>query len=805
MKTQARVVVVGGGSLGVNLLYHLTKEGWTDVMLVEKGELTSGSTWHAAGLCPNFNGNVSLAKIHDYTIKLYNEILPAETGLPSTFHKTGSLRLGHTEIEEDWFRQVVSMSKMLGIEANIISAAEAKQINPLMEFDDCRIIVHTPNDGHVDPTSVVMPLAQLARQNGAEISLRNRVIDINQLENGEWEVITEKGTIIAEHVVNAAGSYGPEVGAMVGVNVPIVNLEHQYLVTDPHPEVEKLGFEMPVVRDSWADSYLRQEGNGLLIGPYETHGCCPWALDGMDWGFDMELLAPDLERLMPWLEKCMERQPIFRDVGIRTIVNGPITHTPDDMPLVGPQAGLKNFWNLCGASIGIAQGGIGKYLAQWMVHGETEINMLSLDSRRFGDWADKQYTTIRAIECYERMYALTAPNDNRPHGRPKRTSPLYQVLNEKGAKWGARQGFEKPLWFTTDNVRKDPLSWRHSASFEVVAEECKAVQEEAGIHDLTGSAKFRVTGPDAMAFLNKLSCNKLPGKDGTIGLSLFHAPEGGIQAELSITRINSESFYLIGCIGSENRDLQWLQLHSEGYDVDVKNVTEEVGALLLTGPRSREILQQLTEADLSNSAFPWLAAQNILLDGTQTLAIRVSYAGELGWELHMPSYHLISIYEHLMEVGEPLGLRDFGGYAFNSMRLEKAYRAYGSEFTEEISAVEAGMDRFIDCSRDFIGVDYLRARQEKGTERQLAYLIFSDDLPCEISGNESVLHDDKVVGVTTSGAFGHRVGKSIGFAYIQTELMKEGTELIVETPMGPRIALVSNKPAYDARNEKLRA
>lgn len=805
MKTHTRVLVIGGGSLGVNLLYHLTKEGWTDVCLVDKGELTSGSTWHAAGLCPNFNGNVSLAKIHDYTIKLYNEIIPAETGLDSTFHQTGSLRLGHSEIEEDWFRQVVSMLKMLDIEANIISAAEAKQINPLMEFEDCRIIVHTPNDGHVDPTSVVIPLAQQARKNGAEIYLRNRVVDINQRPNGEWEVVTEQGTIIAEHVVNAAGSYGPEVGAMVGVNVPIVNLEHQYLVTDPHPEVEKLSFEMPVVRDSWADSYLRQEGNGLLIGPYETHGCRPWALNGMDWGFDMELLVPDMERLMPWLEKCMQRQPIFQEVGIRTIINGPITHTPDDMPLVGPQAGLKNFWNLCGASIGIAQGGLGKYLAQWMVHGETEINMLSLDSRRFGDWADKQYTTIRAIECYERMYALTAPNDNRPHGRPKRTSPLFQLLNDKGAKWGIRQGYEKPLWFATNEVRKESLSWRHNESFKVVGEECKAVMETAGILDLSGSAKFRVSGPQASEFLNKLSCNKLPGKDGSIGLSLFHAPQGGIMAELSITRINSESFYLLGCIGSENRDLQWLQWHAEAFDVEVNNVTDDIGSLLLTGPRSREILQHLTDADLSNNGFPWLSAHNILLDGTETLAIRVSYAGELGWELHLPIYHLISIYEHLMEVGEPLGLRDFGGYALNSMRLEKAYRSYGSEFTEEISAVEAGMHRFIDCSRDFIGAEVLRARQQNGTKQQLAYLVFTDDLPCEAAGNASVLFDGKVVGVITSGAYGHRVGKSLGFAYINSELMTEGTQLTVETPIGPRSALVSNKPAYDPRNEKLRS
>ncbi|MCP3686871.1 MAG: FAD-binding oxidoreductase, partial [Gammaproteobacteria bacterium] len=350
MKSHARVVIIGGGSLGVNLLYHLTKEGWTDIALVEKGELTSGSTWHAAGLCGNFIGNHTVSQIHNYTIKLYNEILPQETGQDSSFHQTGSIRVGFSKLEEQWFRNLESRSKNIGFDFNIISKAEARELNPFMNFDKARIIASTPNDGHVDPTSVVMPLSKLARDNGAEVNRFTRVVEINALPSGEWEVVTDKGSIVAEHVVNASGCFAREVGAMVGVNIPLTNLEHQYLVTEKHPDLEALGWELPVCRDSWSDAYIRQEGMGFLVGPYEMWGSKPWALGGMDWDFDRELFEPDLDRLMPFLERCFELTPKFEEVGVKTVVNGPITHTPDDNILAGPQAGLHNFWNLCGAS-----------------------------------------------------------------------------------------------------------------------------------------------------------------------------------------------------------------------------------------------------------------------------------------------------------------------------------------------------------------------------------------------------------------------------------------------------------------------
>jgi dimethylglycine dehydrogenase len=805
MKTHARAVIIGGGSLGISLLYHLAKEGWTDTLLLEKGELTSGSTWHAAGLCSNFIGNMTVAKIHDYSIKLYDELLPAETGDTSTFHRTGSLRIGYSKLEEEWFRNLESRARNVPCEFNIISAEEARALHPYMNFERARIIASTPNDGHVDPTSVAMPMSQLARAAGAEISRFNRVIEINNTASGEWEVVTEQGTVMAEHVVNAGGCFAPEVGAMVGATLPIVNLEHQYLVTDSHPELEQYDGELPVVRDSHCSAYVRQEGKGLLVGPYETWGSKPWALQGMDWSFDRELFAGDLERLMPFLDRCMELVPIFSEVGVRTVVNGPITHTPDDNVLAGPQAGLHNFWNLCGSSIGIAQGGIGKFMAQWMVHGQTELNMAPLDCRRFGDWADRDYCITKAIESYEIMYTATGANENRPHGRPKRTSPLYALLANKGAVHGVVQGYEKPLWFKTPSVASERSTWERSEAHPAVAEECAAVRDAAGIVDISGASRFEISGRDAGAFLDKLSCNKLPGRDGRMALTLFHGPNGGIMTEQSITRIHEELYYLVGPIASEHRDLHWMQAQRTGFEVEIDNLTGRTGGVLLTGPASRDILQQLTAEDLSNGAFPWLSCKSMKIDSAEVRVLRVSYAGELGYELHMPTYQLLSIYESLERAGADFGLREFGGYAFNSLRMEKMYRAWGSEFTEEISGVEAGMSRFIDTGRDFIGVDSIKARMATGVDTQLAYLAFDDDIACECYGNEAIYRGDELVGLTTGGAYGHRVGYSLAFAYLEPALVAQGTALSVLTSAGPRPAHVEMDAVYDPSNEKLRS
>jgi dimethylglycine dehydrogenase len=430
--------------------------------------------------------------------------------------------------------------------------------------------------------------------------------------------------------------------------------------------------------------------------------------------------------------------------------------------------------------------------------------MAPLDTRRFGDWADSKYCTIKGIESYEAMYATGAPNDNRPHGRPRRTSPLYARLLEHGAVHGAVQGFEKALWFQTDAVRRESLSWSHSEAHPVVAEECQAVQKSVGVIDISGASKYEISGPDAAAFLDRLSCNRLP-RVGRIGLSLFHAPRGGIMCEMSITRLADDLFYLVSAIGSEHKDLHWMQSNSDGFDVNIANVTDDVSSMLVTGPKSREILQQMTEADLSNQAFPWLCAREIKLDSAMVRVLRVSYAGELGYELHMPSWQLLSIYDSLWRRGEAHGIRNFGGYAFNSMRMEKMYRAYGNEFTEEISGFEAGMERFIDTSRDFIGRDNLQQRQQDGYAIELAYLVFDDDAPCECYGNEAVYHNGELIGLTTGGAYGHRVGKSLAFAYLKPEVIRAGLEVTVDTSIGSRSAHLEMDAVYDPANELLRS
>ena len=458
MKTEARVVVIGGGAMGVSLLYHLTKEGWTDVMLVEKGELTSGSTWHAAGLIPNFIGGLSMAAIHDHAIKLYTS-LEEETGQATGWHGCGAIRLATEQNEVDWFRTVKGQLDYLGIEMHLIGPNEIKNLHPLLDTEGVILGAYTPNDGHTDPASSTNAMAKGARMGGAEISLRNRVLDTKQRPSGEWEVVTEKGTIVCEHLVNAAGSFADQVSAWVGLRVPIINMVHQYLVTENIPEVEALDKEPPVIRDPVASSYFRQEQRGLIIGPYETQDAEAWGLDGIDWSFDMELLPPDIDRLTPHLEKVMERIPCFGEAGIKQVVNGPITHLPDGNFLLGPAPGLRNYWMCCGASIGITQGpGAGKYLAQWMVHGQADINLYGLDPRRYGDWSLGKYALDKSIDEYQQMYQIHYPGEFRDAGRPLRTTPLYEKLKAKGAVYAEVFGWERPKWFAPAGVERGPTA-----------------------------------------------------------------------------------------------------------------------------------------------------------------------------------------------------------------------------------------------------------------------------------------------------------------------------------------------------------
>jgi len=636
MKSHARVVIVGGGMLGVSLACHLTREGWQDVVLVEKGELTSGSTWHAAGLIPNFIASLNMAKIHEYSINFYKELEAKHGG--TGWHGCGSLRLATDQEQLDWFRYVEGIARLVGYEYEILTPEQIHEVHPLLKIDGVLGAVWNANDGHTDPTGTLNAMAREARDGGAELVRFNRVTAIDQNASGEWTVRTEKGDITCEHVVNAGGCYGPEVGAMVGLKVPIVNMVHQYLVTENVPEVEALEKELPVVRDPYSSSYIRQEQKSVLIGPYETENSVAWALDGMDWNFDMELLPPDIEQIAPWVERALERIPCATNSGIKRIVSGPITHTPDGNFLVGPAKGLKNFWMCCGASIGICQGGgVGNYLAQWMVHGQSEINPREIDPRRFDDWAAGQYNVDKSCDEYEHMYSVHFPGEHRDAGRPLRTTPLYEPLKQAGAVYADVFGWERPKWFSLDGS-PEALTFRRSNWFEPVMEECRAVRERIGILDLSSFSKFEVTGSDSRKFLDRICANRIPKRQGGIALGHFLTEAGRIESEMTITHLGDDKFYLLSGAVAEVHDFDWLNHHIEaGENVEVSNVTDNIGVLVVTGPQSRAVLAPLSDRSLENADFKWLTAQRLQIAGVSLIALRVSYAGELGWELHVPT------------------------------------------------------------------------------------------------------------------------------------------------------------------------
>ena len=803
MTEHARVCIVGGGTMGVSLFYHLALEGWTDIVLVEKGELTSGSSWHAAGLCPHFIGDLTLAHIHYYGTQLYPK-MEELTGQPSGWHGCGGIRLALTDEEVNWFHYVKGISKLVGYDMEIVGPNEIKKHHPFLDVTGVKAGALTFTDGHVDPTLLTNAMAKGGRDLGAKIKRRTLVTDIKQLDSGEWEVVTENGNIICEHVVNAAGSYCDIVGSWSGLNVPSINMLHHYVVTEPVDELKDLDFELPVVRDPYSASYLRQEQNGILVGPYETSGATP-CLEDIKWDFESELLPPELERLEPWLLKACERFPLFGEYGIRRTVPGGITHTPDGNFMAGPAPGVDNYWMCCGASIGICQGGgTGKYLSQWMVHGQAEINMAPLDPRRFGDWASGDYCRTKAIDHYHHMYALIAPGEFHPAARPVRTTPLYEKLKAKGAEYAEVAAWERPKWFNTTG-EEERYSFRRTNWFEPVAEECKAVRERVGIMDLSSFAKFDITGSDAEAMLNRLCANSVARKDGRIVLTHMLNEGGIIESELTITRLGDGRFYALSGASAEVKDLDLLNKGKlPGENVEIANVTDDRGVLVLSGPKSRDLLSKVTDADLSNEAFRWLTGQEIDAAGVPVRALRVSYVGELGWELHVPMASMEQVYDAVWAAGEEFGIADFGAYAMNSLRMEKGYRGMGHELTNEVTMVEADMERFVKLDKEFVGKAATEKSKADGPRIQLVYMTV-DAQDADPLGNEPVMANGKVVGVSTSGGYGYTVGQTLAFAYVEPDYAAPGTELEIKLMDQNCACKVVAEPLWDPNSERLRA
>ena len=804
MQKQARIVIVGGGIMGVGLLYHLAAEGCGDVLLIEKGELTSGSTWHAAGQCPNLVGDYNLAKVHEYSISLYRK-LEQLTGQPVTWHACGSVRLALNEQDLDWFRYLRGIAANVGYHMEIVDVAKIGQLNPFVSTEGVLAGAWTRNDGHADPFGLCQAMARGARKLGAGIVRHNRVTGIDLLPGGEWRVMTEQGPVIAETVVNAAGCFARQVAAMVGADLPICNIQHHYLVTGPVPELAGRNEELPVTRDPHASVYLRQEQESGLIGIYESEGISEaWQPGGMPpWESDSELFEDDLERLMPWLERAMHRMPIFEAAGVKRIVNGAISHSPDGLPLLGPVAGLRNFWLCCGSSFGIAQGaGCGRYLAQWMLHGDSEINMTGFDPRRFGVFADTGFMRARGRQDYARTYVTPPPGEELPAARGCRTSPLHGRLKAQGCVHTETFGWERPKWFSPDG-REEQYSFRHNNVFELVRGECLAVRERVGILDLSGFAKYDVTGPGARAMLNRLCANRVPAA-GRIALTHLLSKGGRIGAEMTITHLDDETFYVLSAAAAELRDLDHLQQgRRPAEQAHVANVTDRRGVLVLAGPRSREALAQVTDSPLDSGAFPWLSGREIEIAGMPVRALRVNYVGELGWELHPAMEHLEALHEALMAAGAESGIRNFGLYAVNSLRLEKAYRSWGAELTNEVTLIDAAMERFIRFGKgDFVG----REATLRQRDRTLQLIYFSlDPGDSDVQGGEPIFAGGQCVGVTTSGGYGHYVRQSLGFGYVPPSVADSGAALTVELLGQRRRATVLDEPVHDPANVRLRA
>lgn len=807
MKSQARVVIVGGGIMGVGLLYHLALEGWSDIVLIEKGELTSGSTWHAAGQCPHFNGSLNMTKVHVYGTELYPK-LEALTGHAVSWHGCGGLRLATTDAELDWLKYVQGIQKLGGYEGEIIGPDEIKKYHPFLETFGIKAAFRTVTDGHVAPADVTNAMAAGARKLGAEIYRRTRVTDIKLKPSGEWQAITDKGNITCEHVVNSAGSYCDVVGSWTGHNVPIANMLHHYMITEPVKELIDLKMELPVVRDPYSHAYLREETNGILVGPYETetaHVC--WNGEAPAWDFESELIAPELDRLTPWLERAAERFPLFGEAGLKSVVSGAITHTPDGVYLSGPAPGHKNYWMHCGASIGICQGGgAGKYLAQWMVHGQAEINMREFDPRRFGNWATKDYTAQVSVADYHHMYYCYKPAEQHEVGRNLRVSALHERLNAEGAQFAQIFGWERARWYDRSG-KGENFSFRRSNWFEPVRQEALTVRERVGLMDISTFAKFDVKGPDAQAFLDRICTNKIPAKDGGIILGHLLNENGFIESELTVTRLAAGHFYVLSAAAAQLYDLDQLRWRLKPDErVEIRDVTDDFGVLVLAGPRAREVLSQCTDADLSNGAFRWLTAKEISVAGEAGVrALRVNYVGELGWELHTPREAMPQVFDALMKAGEPHGIALFGTYAMNALRMEKAYRGWGAELTSEIDMFEGSMERFIRLDKqDFIGRAASLSKKQRGQRIKLVYMEVEDG-DNDVRGNEPVYRNGSVAGLTTSGGYGFAAKKSLAFAYVDPKLANEGEAFEILMLGERRKARIIAEPAWDAENGRLKA
>ena len=810
LPSHARVVIIGGGAVGVSALYHLALAGWTDCVLLEKNELTAGSTWHAAGNVPTFSASWSIMNMQRYSAELYRGLADA-TGYPMNYHVTGSVRLGHSKERLREFRRVVGMGRYQGMELDILGPDEIKSRYPFAETHELTGALFDPYDGDIDPAQLTQAMAKGARDLGARI-IRFCPMTGAVREGDQWRIRTPQGDILCESVVNAAGYYASEVGRHFGREVPMMVMSHQYILFETIPELEawskEVGHKLPLLRDVDSSYYLRQEKFGMNLGPYERNCRAHWATpdDPMPDDFSFQLFSDDLDRLEWHLEDAVARVPILGTAGLSRTINGPIPYTPDGNPLIGPMPGVPNAFEACVFTFGICQaGGAGKVLAEWVTRGETEWDMWSCDPRRFTDFCDQPYTIAKGMEVYGHEYAMHFPRHAWPAGRPKKLSPLHERTTALGAQYGAYNGWERANWYAMpgdDTSEEASQTWaREGPWHQRIREECLAVRDAAGLLDLPGFSRFRLEGEGGRDWLASMITGRVP-KPGRLGLGYFADEAGRIVTEMSILAMPDESFRLITAAAAQWHDRDWLQQYLEP-GLTLTDETESLTCLLLTGPMSRAILAPLTTADLAD---PWLSHQPAEVAGQACHLVRVSFAGELGWEIHCPPDAAPAVWDALMRHGEPHGLKPFGMFALDSLRLEKGYRAWKGDLSTDYTVLQAGLERFVDWTKpDFKGRAALLAQREAGPKRRFATLVVEAG-DCDAPYMSTVWHEGKVVGETTSGGWGHRVGRSIALAVVRADLARPGTRLEVEI-FGERFAATvqPEDPLWDPANARLRA
>lgn len=799
MRTQAKVVVIGGGAVGVSTLFHLARAGVTDTLLIEKAELTSGSTWHAAGNIPIYATSWGGMRAGNYAWRLYKD-LARVVDCPITYRHTGAFWPAHTRDRMDFFHHLVGISKGLGYDMAMISVAEMEAMHPWYRAGSSVIGgIHDPYEGDIDPSQLTQALAKGARDLGAEIVRFTKVTGIDRRPSGEWQVGTDKGDVLCDIVVNASGYYGRQIGEMVGQRLPVVTLEHQYLVTEALPELEANPANFPLVRDPDIMFYLRRERNGLLLGSY-GHAARPAWLDGMPEDFASQLYPDRVDDIAEVLEAALEHVPILGAAGVSRFVNGPIPYSPDGAPLCGPAFGLPNFYHACCFPVGITHSAAaGKTLAEWITEGEPEWDMSAWDPRRFGDWATFDYAVARACELYEHQYAIPYPHRIWKSARPVNRTPLYDRLKGKGAVFGQVAGWERAFWFETGTVKNDgKLSFRHEAWHDAVRAECEGVRDHVGVMDHGGFTRYEVEGPSATAFLDRVFCGAMPAV-GRVRLSYMLTPRGKVWSEATIARLGDNRYLLCGPSLADQRDHDWMARFLPDSGVTLRRGSNFDAALMVMGPKSRAVLQPLTEADLSKDAAPWMSVREIRLAGAPMIALRVSYVGELGWELHMRSTDLAAVYEAIMREGRDKGMVEFGSYALNAMRIEKGYHGWGADFGTEYTPFDAGLDRFVSCKKDdFIGRDAFVAAADRPRDYHFTAFELDGHGPDPLS-SDPILKDGQVVGYVSSAGTGFRIGKRVALGYM-TVAARPGDRLEIEVLGEPVWATVSTLPFYDPEN-----